>query len=64
MIHILQYLWGLINTLQMIVIIVLFNVHFPFNCATILIDIMQMANLDLLSVDQYTAEIFNFSVKS
>ena len=64
MIHLLQYLWGLINTLQMIVIIVLFNVQFPFNCATILIDVMQLANLDLLEVDKYTASIFSFSVKS
>ena len=57
-------MWGLINTLQMIVIIVLFNVQFPFNCAKILIDVMQLANLDLLNVDEYTADIFNFKVMS
>ena len=64
MIQLLQYLWGLINTLQMIVIIVLFNVQFPLNTAQILIDIMALSNLDLFEVDGYITAMFNFGVQT
>ena len=32
MISMLQYMWGLINTLQMIVMTVLFSLNMPLNC--------------------------------
>ena len=64
MIQLLQYLWGLINTLQMIVIIVLFNVQFPLNAGKILIDIMSLANLDLIEVDGYISAVFDFQLES
>ena len=64
MIQLLQYLWGLINTLQMIVIIVLFNVQFPLNTSQILIDIMALSNLDLFEVDGYITAMFNFGVQT
>ena len=57
-------MWGLINTLQMIVIIVLFNVQFPLNCAKILIDIMSLANLDIIDVDDYIVALFDFQLDS
>ena len=48
----------------MIVIIVLFNVQFPLNCAKILIDVMSLANLDLIEVDGLTENIFDFKIES
>lgn len=48
----------------MVVIIVLFNVNFPINCSKILIDIMHLANLDLVDMEEYIAAFFNFKLES
>lgn len=46
--QVIQLLWGAINTLQMIVLTVLFNVSMPVNAYAILIEIMKITNLDVI----------------
>lgn len=53
MISVLQFLWGLINALQMVVFTVLFAVNFPSNCSGLMIGIMKLTNLEIIEVDDY-----------
>lgn len=48
-----QLLWGAINTLQMIVLTVLFNLAMPVNAYTILIEIMKITNLDVIDTGEF-----------
>ena len=44
---VLQFLWGMINGLQMIVLSILFSVLFPANAETVFITIMSLVNMDM-----------------
>lgn len=60
LIGVLQFLWGLINTLQMIVLTVLFSVDMPSNCYRIMIAIMKLTNLDVIDTEAFLNSIFTF----
>ena len=60
LIGVLQYLWGLINTLQMIVLTVLLNVIMPQNSSRIMIAIMKLTNLDVIETESFLNGIFTF----
>ena len=53
LIALLQFLWGFVNTIQVVVITVLFNVNFPLNAVKIFIIINKLTSLDLIEVDDY-----------
>lgn len=44
-----QYLWGMVNTLQIIVVTGLFTIVLPLNAQTMMFTIMHLTNLDLLN---------------
>ena len=48
----LQYLWGMINALQVIVFTALFNINVPENAMTLMTAILQLAALDFIEIDQ------------
>lgn len=58
---VLQYLWGLVNTLQMIVLTALFSVMMPANCEEILFTIMKLTNLDIFRTEDIIGAIFGFA---
>ena len=45
-------------------IVVLFNLNIPVNCSKILSEILSLANLDLIEVDDYIVAIFDFQLES
>ena len=45
-------------------ITVLFNIDIPMNCSKILSEILSLANLDLIEVDDYISAIFDFQLES
>ncbi len=47
----LQYLWSLINTLQIVVLTVLFALEIPVNAEMIMIMILQMCSLEFISTE-------------
>ena len=51
---ILQEIWGLINTLQMMVMTVLFSVAMPLNAGSVMMTIMQFTNFDIVD----TSDLF------
>ena len=57
---VLQLLWGLINSLQMIVLTVLFTVLMPQNCNVVLISIMNLINLDIIPIPEFLEANFDF----
>ena len=63
LITVLQFLWGLINTLQIIVLTVLFSVTMPVNCYRIMIVMMQICNLDVIDVSPYLEAMFTFKAE-
>ena len=60
LIGILQFLWGLINTLQMIMLTVLLAIEMPSNCYRIMIAIMKLTNLDVIDTGPLIESIFTF----
>ena len=64
MVGMLQFLWGLINTLQMIMFTVLLSVDYPVNCFQIMIAIMKLTNLDVINTQTYIEAIFTFKVET
>jgi len=54
-------LWGLINSLQLIVVMPLFQVFIPSNASFLLSVIMDIANLNVLLTDDIYGEMFNFT---
>ena len=64
MIGMLQYMWGLINTLQMIVMTALFSLKKPLNCHQIMIAIMKLTNLDVIPTEDFLNKIFTFEVEA
>ncbi|TNV87652.1 hypothetical protein FGO68_gene11871 [Halteria grandinella] len=57
----LQFLWGLINSLQMIVRLPLLNLSFPANLQLILGIIIDVTNLSFFSTRDYEQEAFGFT---
>ena len=57
---VIQYLWGIINSLQLIVLTVLFSVKMPETCYETLKYIMQMTNLDTIDTTYAFNAMFNF----
>ena len=60
MAQVVQYLWAIINSLQMMVLIVLFNLQIPKICQIILVEIMRLTNLALVDTDSSINMLFNF----
>ena len=57
---VLQYLWGMVNALQMIVMTVLFSVIRPVNAEVVLTTIMSYVNLDLIETYPMLDKLFTF----
>jgi len=51
----LSLLWGMVNTLQLIANIPLFNLKFPSNIQFLFSILMTMANLEIIPVDDIMA---------
>ena len=60
LIGVIQYLWGIINTLQMITLTALFSGNMPQNCKRIMLDIMKITNLDVIDCEEAVKAIFSF----
>ena len=58
--QVIQYLWGIINSLQLIVMAVLYPLIIPTICYDVLISIMRLTNLDIIEVDFLIDIMFNF----
>ena len=54
----------MINTLQMIVLTVLFSGDMPENAKQILIDIMKLTNLDIINSEDLLNSIFAFKAEA
>ena len=57
----LQMLWGMVNVMQLIVKMPLFNITFPQNAAKFYTFIASVANFDLLPTDEINDYMFNFT---
>ena len=60
LVGVIQYLWGLINTLQMITLTALFTGNMPQNCKRIMIEIMHFTNLDVIDCTDAIRAVFSF----
>jgi len=56
----LQYLWGLINSLQMIVMTALFRIDIADNADMILVAILEMVSLDFVETDEVINALFDY----
>ena len=56
------YLWSMVNVLQVMSHLLLFNITLPANLQMFLISMFDVANFELLSVDGLSDSIFTFSV--
>ena len=56
----LQYLWSLINTLQIVVLTVLFALDIPVNAELVMIMILQMCSLEFISTETAFEMIHSF----
>ena len=57
-----QYFWGVVNALQLIVFTCLFNLKTPLNVESIEIAILQMVSFDLLNTEKTLTKTFRFNV--
>ena len=57
----LQYFWGVINALQIIVFTCLFNLKIPLNAETVEIAFLKMVSFDLLDTDSTLKKTFRFN---
>lgn len=55
-----QYLWGMINTLQIIMLTSLFDLNFPLNANEVMTIIMQLCAMDVFDTDSIFIQIFGF----
>jgi hypothetical protein len=55
------YLWGMINGLQLIAMTCLFRIRLPANVMSVMIEILKLANFDLLRTGWLIDKIFKFS---
>ena len=58
--YLLQYLWGMINALQMIVLTALFNVTIPFNAHMIMITVLSLVSLEFVDTSPLLEGMFEF----
>ena len=57
----LNYLWGMINTLQMIVYLPMYNLIFPGNISMLNSIIINVATFDIVPfIDEINETVFNF----
>ena len=56
----LQYLWGLINTLQMIVMTSLFSLRMPLNADMVMLMILKMCSLEFINTGWALEKMFSF----
>ena len=56
----LQYLWGLINALQVVVLTALFNLEIPENASIIMEAILALMSFEIVDTDSFFASIFGF----
>ena len=49
--NLIQLLWGVINTLQLIMLTVLFTVSMPINSHNIMIELLKITNLDMIDTN-------------
>ena len=54
-------MWGLINSMQIIVLTVLFSLIMPAHVDAYLVQIMKLTNMDIIPVDDYLQDMFDFS---
>ena len=54
----------MINTLQMIVLTVLFSVNMPPNCYKVMIAIMKLTNLDIFPTESFLQDVFSFKAET
>lgn len=56
----LQYLWGLINTLQIVVLTVLFNLDIPENADNFMLMLLSLCSLEFIDTSEYLQMMFTF----
>ena len=57
----LQYLWGLINTLQMVVLTSLFTrLEIPLNADSMMVMMLKLCSLEFISTEDIYAFLFDF----
>jgi len=54
-------LWGMVNALQLIVVMPLLSIKMPANASSLLLMIMGIANFEVLPTDDIFGTIFNFT---
>ena len=54
-------LWGMVNVMQLIIKMPLYNITFPQNAATFYTFLSSVANFDLLPTDKINDYMFNFT---
>lgn len=57
----LQMLWGMINSLQLIVHLPVFSLNFPANASQLLTKLIEVSSFSLLPMDQINNLVFNFT---
>ena len=57
----LQFLWGLINTIQMVMVTALFAILIPLNAFTLMITLLKLSNLDIMRTEDIHRSLFGFS---
>lgn len=57
----LQYLWGMLSVLQLIMNMPLMNLQFPPHVITLFTQTQGVANMNLIPMDGIRARVFNFS---
>ena len=53
-------LWGTINTLQLIVLVTLFNLNFPSNCIAMFNIVADISQFSLIPTSQIVNKLFTF----
>lgn len=54
----LQYLWGLVNTMQIIVLTALFKLDMPENAEMVFVMALKLCALDMFSTEKYIDKLF------
>ena len=57
---ILTYIWGLINTLQIIILTYLLNIDIPENLAIVMKMVLKLLSLEMIPTDDIFEEMFAF----
>ena len=62
---VIQYLWGLINSLQIIVLTNLFDIpQIPYNIKKILVKISELVAFDFIETEEIYSQLFGFGEQS